>query len=219
MDIPPLWIGAGAAGVVLLVLVLWLARRGRRSSQSFSYQSQSALSPQQMQCYQYLHAAFPEGAVLARVKLERLLSPRQTHDRDAARRALRGMRVDFAVCAENGKPIFAFDFAPQGNRTDAAYASAEREKNRVLKSAGVRLIRLKGAPANWPEPSEFRLKLALAALRPIAPGGEGAAEEMPLFRGPASRPATQSPESSIMGMSVLMELDEEAEAAWRSARD
>lgn len=219
MDIPPLWIGTGVAALVLLVFVLWLARRGRRSSTSFNYQSQSALSAQQMQCYQYLHAAFSEGAVLARVKLERLLSPRQTHDRDAARRALRGLRVDFAVCAENGKPIFAFDFAPQGNRTASSSDDAGREKNRVLKSAGVRLIRLKGAPANWPEPSEFRLKLALAALRPISPGGEGEAEEMPLFRSPASRPATQSPESSIMGMSVLMELDEEAEAAWRTARD
>ncbi|QLQ00304.1 MAG: DUF2726 domain-containing protein [Burkholderiaceae bacterium] len=128
--------------------------------------------------------------MLARVKLERLLSPRQTSDRDAARRALRGMRVDFAVCAENGKPIFAFDFAPQGNRTDAASASAEREKNRVLKSAGVRLIRLKGAPANWPEPSEFRLKLALAALRPIAPVVRARPRKCPCS---AARPAARRP--------------------------
>lgn len=219
MDIPPLWIGVGAAIVMPLLVVLWFARRGRRTSDSFSYYSQSALNASQMECYQYLHEAFPECAVLVRVKLERLLRSRQANDREAARRALRGMRVDFAVCAENGKPIFAFDFASQGNRTDAAHARAEHEQNRALKSAGVRLIRLKGAPANWPEPSEFRLKLALAALRPVAPGGEGATEEMPLIRGPASRPATQSPESSIMGMSVLMDFDEAAEAAWRAARD
>jgi len=81
----------------------------------------------------------------------------------------------------------------------------------------VRLILLKGNPSQWPPPAEFRLKLALAALPTHVPEGEP--ETYVLAPGQPSQ-ASLSPESSIMGMTVLMTLEgEEAEAAWLAARD
>ena len=142
---------------------------------------------------------------------------------DAAKKALQaldGLAVDFVICNDGGKPAYAFDLDAPGSKIvseDARRNAAH--KNGILKSAGVRLILLKGDPGQWPTPAEFRLKLALAALQPLTPAGEPEVYEG-LMDSTIKTPSSHFQESSIMGMSVLMTLEgDDAEAAWRAARN
>lgn len=215
MNLDPNWMALAAAGTAILALALVLLRgkskRARRKA--YPYAPAVAVRPAEAQIVQHLLAAFPECVVLVHAPLERLVTPRSPEQRAAGRAALAGMSVDFAVCAANGKAIFAFDLA-ESRGSDQE--ESDRIKNRTLKSAGIRLVRLKGTPEQWPEAADFRLKLAVAALHPGADAPLDAAAFAPRHQ---SQPAATEPESSIMGMTVLLLEPDEAEAAWRAARE
>lgn len=216
----PLLLGALALALALLV---WMFFRRKPKPDHARFQPAVAITPRQFQALQYLQAAFPDSAVLVQRPLRGLVSPRNAGSSEAAQQALKGLdglAVDFAVCNENGKPSYAFDLDRIG--TDAESEHARRKtarKNGIMKSAGVRMILLKGSPGQWPAPAEFRLKLALAALQPLSPGGLPEVYEAPTGA-QMPMPSSRFQDSSIMGMSVLMTLEgDDADAAWRAARD
>ncbi|NTV85159.1 MAG: DUF2726 domain-containing protein [Burkholderiaceae bacterium] len=216
----PVAIFLGAIAVLALLLA-WKFVTAKPKPRRFRYQPCVAITPLQTQALLYLQTAFSEAVVLPQRPLANLLVARHVQAPDAAlqaRQALDGMKVDFAVCDDSGKTRYVFDLDPSSAAPESAATQLRNaEKNRILKSAGVRLILLKGNPSQWPTPAEFRLKLALAALPTHGPEGES--EKYVLAPGQSSQ-ASLSPESSIMGMTVLMTLEgEEAETAWRAARE
>ena len=213
-------IGALAIALVLLIWILFVRKPKPRKVR---YQPAVAITPRQFKALQYLHAAFPDSAVLVQRPLRSLVSPRNPGNSDAAKKALHaldGLVVDFVICTDGGKPAYAFDLDELGSKIVSENARRNAaHKNGILKSAGVRLILLKGDPGQWPTPAEFRLKLALAALQPLSPAGEPEVYEGQVDS-TIKTPSSQFQESSIMGMSVLMTLEgDDAEAAWRAARN
>ena len=169
----------------------------------------------------YLQDTFPGQVVLPNVSLGNMLSVRRAANKAAAKQRLKEHRVDFVVCAPDGRPTFAFDIE-QYHLSDAkAKAHQAKLKNRILKTAGVRFLFLKNGIHRMPSPADFRQQLNLAAL-PQPKAKEAQTEsvrqqlESKLSEFDPLYPATGFRDSDVMGMSSLMSLeDEEAERAAR----
>ena len=169
---------AAALGILVLTLV-WLAwpRKPRAAgdphvSASARFAAMAPINEEQVALLRYLHQAFPEGAVLFRPLLGRFLTVRAGNDRTAARQWLDHARVDFLLCDEEGRPLYAFEVDLLRTRDDPLAQRRLAEKNHALRTAGIRLIRFKGALASWPQPEVLRERV-LAAARPT-PSGFGA---------------------------------------------
>mgnify|MGYP000069373880 CR=1 FL=1 len=111
-------------------------------------------------------------------------------------------RVDLEF---DGKPLFAFEVDAFRDPDDADIARSAAEKNRMLKSADIRLIRLKGALPNWPPAEILRMRLLAAQRTPaadmrdqqVAFRGSGVGRPQLLDRPAAGRePNFRSPTSS-----------------------
>ncbi|WP_324401969.1 DUF2726 domain-containing protein [Ottowia sp.] len=167
--------------VVLLLLLsalvaLWwrgsyAPRTDPATSAGDEFAPRAPITDEQVALLRYLQAAFPDGAVLFRPRLGHFLSVRKGRDRVEARQWLNARRVDFLLCAEDGKPLYAFEIDSLHDRDDPHAQRRMAEKNRALRSAGIRLIRFKGALATWPAPEVLRQRV-LSAARP-APTASG----------------------------------------------
>ena len=168
MDKPWIWLAAAAATLLALVFaVLWWRERLRSSKARLGandvFARVAALSDTEMELLDYLVRAYPGRPVLFRYPLSRMVTVRRTRRRLAAQQRLAEHTVDYVVCNRSGRPVYAFEL-------DAFHADAEEaqrdaaEKHRVLKTAGIRVIRLKRSTRNLPSPQEFRRQLRAAAL-------------------------------------------------------
>ncbi|HMT16989.1 MAG: DUF2726 domain-containing protein [Proteobacteria bacterium] len=166
MNNPWLWMAPALLLLVALAAFRLLRRRGgaeRPLGEDDRFAPVAALSPAEMALLDYLVRAFPGRPVLFRVPLSRLLTVRRAGSRLGAQQRLAALVVDYVVCNRDGRPVYAFELdAVHG---DAGQAEQDaREKHRVLKTAGVRLIRLKRSTRYLPRPDEFRRHLRAAAL-------------------------------------------------------
>ncbi len=171
----PLLVGAAA---LLLLALAWLALRKPRAadehlSASSRFSAMAPMTEEQAALLRYLQAAFPDGAVLFRPLLARFLTVRAGADRQAARDWLGRARVDFLLCGEDGKPLYAFEVDVLRVREDAAVQRRLAEKNHALRSAGIRLIRFKGALASWPPPSALRERVLATRAASSDEGASG----------------------------------------------
>ena len=103
---------------------------------------------------------------------------------------------------------------------DADIARSAAEKNRMLKSADIRLIRLKGALPNWPPAEILRMRLLAAQRTPAAEGRPSGFS--PSGFGPSSFAHTdfahsRSADSDVMGLSRLMGMPA-TDDPWESVR-
>ncbi|WP_293226230.1 DUF2726 domain-containing protein [Ottowia sp.] len=169
-----------AALVVLLLALAWLwwPRKSRPAaeqsvSSSARFAAMAPIDEEQVALLRYLHDAFPEGAVLFRPPLGRFLTVRSGRDRQSARRWLDHAQVDFLLCDEEGRPQYAFEVDLLRTRDDPLAQRRLAEKNHALRTAGIRLIRFKGALSSWPLPEVLRERV-LAAARPTPSSGFGA---------------------------------------------
>lgn len=228
-----------AAGLAFALGWTWGRRRAqpRRDLDLASYRfaPMAPITEDQIALLRYLQSAFPDGAVLFRPRLARFLAVRAGLDRGAARRALEGMRVDYLLCGEDGKPLYAFEVDMLRQQADAQLQRSLAEKNRMLKSAGIRLIRFKGALANWPAPQMLRERV-LAAARPTpTPSGFSASGLSPSSFGESGFQASgfgasssfastrldrvSTPASGVMSLSDLAGLTPANEGdAWSGVR-
>ena len=162
------WIGLLLAVVLLAGLgYFWWQRREAPAGGGFGrndrFKSAAALSAAEMELRDYLVRAFPRRAVLFRVALSHLVAVRKTDSRVSAQQRLAEHSVDYVVCNRDGHPVYAFELDALHTNADEAALDA-REKHRVLKTAGVRLIRLKRSTRHLPPADEFRRQLRAAAL-------------------------------------------------------
>lgn len=172
----------------------------------------AALSPVQWDMLRYLNAAFPGRPVLFRVELSQLVAVRQAQTRLAAQRRLAEHVVDYVVCNKEGKAVYAFELDAAHEDPDEAALDAT-EKHRVLKTAGIRLIRLKRSSKRMPPPDEFRRHLRSAAIEPaatapapleIARPVQDTVQLPPHDDDPTRPPAT--PDTEPMSLTGLMDL-------------
>lgn len=206
----PVWIWAVPIVALLLAVLLYFKFMRTSSTRDDRYTSEALLTPAQADLLYYLQTAFPGQAVLANVPLNKIVTIRRAAARHRAQDQLDSLQVDFAVCDKGGKAAFVFDV--EAYRTsDARLAQhSEAEKNRILKSAGVRLIYIKDTTRSMPTPEEFRMKLSLATLS----RSERAAQqrsvrqelEINISRGDKNFKPSGFRESEVMGMSRLMGL-------------
>ncbi len=98
------------------------------------------------------------------VPLRNMLSVRRAANRQRAEERLNNQKVDFVVCGEDGRPLFAFDVEQYHLSDVKAKAHQAKIKNRMLKTAGVRFLVLKQASTACPRQTTFREQLNLAAL-------------------------------------------------------
>lgn len=175
---PAAWWTLGGAIAVLLLALVWRARRGRAPApvapdpevQSANrYAGVAPINDEQVALLRYLQTAFPDGAVLFRPRLGRFMTLRSGGDRVAARQWLGRTYVDFLLCGDDGKPLYAFEIDLLRQRDDERAQQRLTEKYRALRSAGIRMIRFKGALATWPEPEVLRERV-LAVARPVVSG-------------------------------------------------
>ncbi|MGH6625983.1 MAG: DUF2726 domain-containing protein [Burkholderiaceae bacterium] len=216
-----MWVALGLV-VVAAVLAFWKFVR-IPPSRNDRYVAEALLTPAQTILLQYLQTAFPGQVVLSNVPLHHIVSVRQAANFQRAKQRLDSFQVDFVVCADNGKAAFAFDVEAYRTGDKAAAQNDAEVKNRILKSAGIRLVYIKGRSSQLPTPNEFRQKLSLAALaEPKEPSRE---TRKRLERHLSRRDSEFRPEfreSEVMGISGLMGLDAQQPAPsdpWRSSRN
>jgi len=214
---------------VLLLAMLWRVLRPAPTGQGRQAhydpaQDRFAASPpineEQIALLHYLQKAFPEGAVLFRPSLVRFLAVRKTRQRFAAQQRLASDQVDFLICGEDGKPLFAFEIDAFKDKDDPTVARGAAEKNMMLKTAGIRLVRLKGAHTHWPRPEALRMRM-LAVQRTSGPGAQPSGFAPSEFSNSTYDPSgfapSRSAPSTIMGMSTLMGM-EPVETPWDGVR-
>ncbi len=196
--------------VTLSVALAWRQRLARASAalgETDRFSAVPAISAVQSEMLQYLVKAFPGRPVLFRAPLSRLVAVRQAENRLGAQRRLAEHLVDYVVCNKDGKPTYAFELdAVHEDTTEAERDAAE--KHRVLKTAGIRLIRLKRSTRDLPEPREFRSHLQSAAIEPTAPDSQRSALQSASWDapGPSSAAVQAGRESTPMSLTDLMKL-------------
>lgn len=97
-------------------------------------------------------------------------------------------------------------------------------KNRILKSAGIRLVYIKGRSNQLPTPNEFRQKLSLAALAEAKEPSHSPRQQLEehLSRRDSEFQRSEFKESEVMGLSGLMGLDSQLPDPfdpWRVSRN
>jgi hypothetical protein len=212
-----------AVAVLALVAAgVWAYRRynDTSSGRDDRYTPERILTPEQVSMLDYLHDTFPGQVVLPQVKLKNMLSIRRASDRGRAQKRLEQL-VDYVVCGEDGRPMFAFDIEQFHLSNAKAKSHQVKLKNRVLKTAGVRFLFLKNGIHRMPSPDEFRKQLDLAVLpqpKPRSTSEEQVQEsvrqqlESKFSEFDQLSPPTGFRESEVMGFSGLMGLSEEEEA-------
>ena len=216
-------LGLGAA-VAALALLLWRAWRrpgARYDTRGDRFASAAPITDEQIALLNYLQQAFPDGAVLFRPRLAQFLSVRKSRRRLGAQQRLAESLVDFLICREDGKPLFAFEVDAFKSHDDPLLQHRAAEKNLMLKSAGIRLIRLKGAQTGWPPPEVLRLRLQAAQRTPTPqaqPSGFGSSE----FGGSGFQSTgfgnSRMHDSSVMSLSQLMGVEPANGDPWSGLR-
>lgn len=219
-----MWVALGMV-VVATALAYWKFVQIRPSGDTRDrYVAEALLTPAQTILLQYLQTAFPGQVVLSNVPMNHMVSVRQAADRWRAKEKLDLFQVDFVVCADNGKAAFAFDVEAYRTRSSSSAQQDAEVKNRILKSAGIRLVYIKGRSSQLPTPNEFRQKLSLAALaEPQEPRHSIRQRlEQHLSRRDRDFQPSGFKESEVMGLSGLMGLGSqqpEPSDPWRSSRN
>ena len=221
-----IWVWVVSGIVLVLIALLYLKFIRMPSPRDDRYTSEALLTPAQADLLYYLQTAFPGQAVLANVPLNKIVSIRRAANRRRAREALDNMRVNFAVCDNGGKATFVFDVEAY-HKGDASVAQRDgAQKNRILKSAGVRLIYIKDTTRSMPSPEEFRLQLSLASLSRSERAAHQVSVRQQLERRIAKSDKNFKPsgfrESEVMGMSKLMDLSPDSQHSaldpWAASR-
>ncbi|MBX3609545.1 MAG: DUF2726 domain-containing protein [Hydrogenophaga sp.] len=208
--------------IVVLALCVWLYLRFMRSQddgRDDRFSPERILSSEQVAMLDYLQDTFPGQVVLPNVSLANMLSVRRASSKTAAKERLREHRVDFVVCAPDGRPTFAFDIEQYHLSNAEAKAQRVKIKNRMLKTAGVRFLFLKNGIHRMPSPADFRAQLNLVELpKPrVATPAPQPSERDSAIRELESQMSTLDDkygnsayrDSEVMGLSGLMSLEDE----------
>jgi hypothetical protein len=161
----PIWI-AVVTGLMLLTtgVAAWWCARKPVASLNDRYTAEPLIVREQMAALDYLTKTFPGQVVMPNVLLRSMLSARRAANHQRAKERLGDQKVDFVVCGEDGKPLFAFDLERHHFSDAAAKAHQADTKKRILRTAGVQLLHMQSSTHHMPIPDALREQLNLAAL-------------------------------------------------------
>ncbi len=132
-----------AVAVLALVAAgVWAYRRynDTSSGRDDRYTPERILTPEQVSMLDYLHDTFPGQVVLPQVQAQKhAVDPPRQRPQAGAQQRLEQL-VDYVVCGEDGRPMFAFDIEQFHLSNAKAKSHQVKLKNRVLKTAGVRFL-------------------------------------------------------------------------------
>lgn len=211
----PIWF-ALIAIAVLAAAGFWAWRLTSRKStgRNDRYTPERVVTPEQVLMLDYLQDTFPKQVILVNIPLKNMLSVRRASNRRRAEERLAKQRVDFVVCNDEGRPVFAFDIEQFHLSNAKAKNLEDRLKNRILKTAGIRFVYLKNGVHRMPSPSEFRQQLNLAALPQPKPPAEKDDRESVIQQLESQfsefdqlNTHTGFRDSEVLGVSGLMELE------------
>jgi hypothetical protein len=161
----PIWI-AVVTGLMLLttgVAAWWYARKPV-ALRNDHYTAEPLIAREQVAVLDYLIKTFPGQVVMPNVLLCNMLSARRAANHQRAKERLGDQKVDFVVCGEDGRPLFAFDLERHHLSDAAAKAHQADTKKRILRTAGVQLVHMQSSTHHMPTPDALREQLNLAAL-------------------------------------------------------
>ena len=217
---------AGALAFVLLGGLWWMLQRRRAAHSGYEpgedeFALSAPITENQMSVMRYLNQAFPDGMVLFRPPLARFVFVRKSLRKRAARQHLGNTTVDFLVCTEEGRPLVAFEVDAFRDAKDPEAQRRVMDKARLLMSAGIRLIRLKGALGNLPTASELRTRLYESQRLAGGQGGLGTASTFsqtgaaPSSFGHTEAPSTFSEEMRAWAESRNRAIPINDQSAWQ----
>jgi Protein of unknown function (DUF2726) len=214
------WMVAFALLLLVLGLLLGFARwrSGRASGRGDRYTPERILLPEQEQMLDYLREAFPERVVLPNVRLRDMLSVRRAANRKLALERLASHSVDFVLCGPDGRPLYAFDVERYHLSNAKYHAHQLKLKDRILKTAGVRLVHLKNSSQRMPSPQDFRRQLNLVELpQPMtqAQRVDSVRQQLDSQLSSFDRnyPSSAYSVTEVMSLSQLMDLDQDRRQA------
>ena len=204
-----------AIALMLVVLLLRIKSKSAPAEREDRYVSSFMVTPNQADLLCYLQSVFPGQAVIPNVPLSKIISIRGATDRRQAQLTLDAMQVNYVACDKAGKAAFVFEVERFhiGESSEAQLDGVE--KNRIFKSAGIRLIYIKDSALNMPLPEEFREKLSLAAVSlpprpsPVQANSVSVRRDIEERMGMARSgiEVTEFKDSDVMGISGLMGLE------------
>ena len=213
-----LWI-AIIMGLVLLAtgVAVWRYTHRPPSSLNDRYTAEPLIVREQLAMLDYLIKVFPGQVVVPNVPLRNMLSVRRAANHRRAEERLHDQKVDFVVCGEDGRPLFAFDMEQPHPNDAKTKLSQAKVKNRILETASVRLVNVKVSITDMPKPDNFREQLNLAALprpqfnrRATDRGQPSARQKLESYFSEFDTSHSSSPfkESEVLDVNGLAELDE-----------
>lgn len=224
------WLSIGVIAL-LAALAWWMLPRQRASatpklSRGLRYRPQPLIAPELMPMLSYLHTVFPGQTVLTRVPLTQFLQP-ASDPVPSATQTLQAHSVDYVVCDHQGMPQFAFDLERYHLSKIEEHDAELKQKNRILHSAGIRLVFVRQSVDRMPRPADMRRQLDLADLREAGLHRAAASHDQrvlsrlkqQLDAEDSRYQSTKFRESEVvMGMSRLMDLGK-ADAPGESSTD
>ena len=192
------------AGIAFLLL----KQRGdadTHHSSSDHYLPHEAISPAHAKLLLYLQVAFGGQVVLFRPALAQLVSVRNAANREKTQAMLERLSVDFVVCNDDGKPLYAFDVRPRNAEAENAKARRINQiKTRVLKAVDVRLIRIQRSVSQMPPVGEFAMRLR-QSLDGI-PAGTVPLSGAPAAPATPAAPPHEPPPTDMAALTEIMSL-------------
>lgn len=136
-------LGASLLAVIAAIVGLQqrIAHVAATATGTLPYRARRPLDRGQLLVHEALKRACPEHLVLADVPLGRLVAVAEPAARRWARR-VRDLDAHFVVCDAAGDVIAAVEVFGAALATDAEH-ERRREKERILESAGIRVVRLR----------------------------------------------------------------------------
>lgn len=182
--------------------------------------AEEIISPAHTKLLTYMQEAFHGHAVLFRPSLATLISVRSSANREDVMNYLASQHVDFVVCEENGKPVYAFDLRERDGQVSDKVKKAALAKSKLLQSAGIKLLRIQRSINAMPPVHEFHQRLAeslnLETPR-IKPHQKHGHHQNDIFK-----TAADAQQSDLANLSDLMgltpESDDSAETEWIATR-
>jgi len=128
------------AAVVVIVAFLKAKAQSGVGDEVWPFYAKKPLSQAEQVLYFRLIQALPEHIILAQVQLSRLLGVKKGNNYQAWFNRINRMSVDFVVCNKDSSIVAVIELDDATHQREDRQA-ADAKKDKVLASAGVRLVR------------------------------------------------------------------------------
>lgn len=141
------WIALAAMLVLLVLLISMKFKRAKATSdESWPYQQRCIMTDREQALYHLLREALPDCIVFTQMHLSQVIEvKRHTKDSKNWLTKIHQARADFVVCKPDFSVLAVID-VDDSFQSDVKQSAREAEKNKALKAAGIKVIRVRDLP-------------------------------------------------------------------------